>query len=186
MSTSAELSPSQSHNRRPRPLLRSIVEAEVVGQGANTAGLALLVWGVASQTSDSRHATHFAAYLLLAVASAGWVSWFALRTTSHTRLALAGALVMAAAGSAIVPYASLALVFMAVPALGAGANLTPKPGAAVLVAAWVALTTSVVVLGGSTAALGDGLAASMAGLAMGMARRQSLERARAAAAMEAA
>jgi signal transduction histidine kinase len=139
--------------------------------------LALLAWGVTSETRPGLGGSHLYVLVLLVIATGSWLAWMAIRRTGPP---LAGAIAittMAIAGGLLVPYAHLGVVFVAVAALWVAISW-PLPVALAVTAGGVAsMLAGLAVTGHSPGIVLAGLAASLVGMVMGITRKQAVEQA---------
>ena len=144
------------------------------------AGLGLLAWGVTAEAHLGLGGSHLAALLLLVAACAGWLGWTAVRRSERVRGRASAAMtigVMAAAGGALVPFAPLAVTFLAAAALGATIGWDIRTAGWVIGAGLAAMLVSVLASGHSLGVLSLGLGVVFAGTAVGLSRRESQVRA---------
>lgn len=150
-----------------------------LGSALTVAALGFLAWGITAEAHLGLGGSHLAALLLLIGACAGWIGWAAVRSSKRGERA-GGAIplgVMAAAGSALVPFAPLAVTFVGVSALGAAIGWTMRTAGRVVAAGLVAMVVSVPAAGHSLGVLSLGFGVAVAGAAVGLNRRQSQEQA---------
>ncbi len=146
--------------------------------GLHLAVLGPLVWGISEEAQPRAAGAHFAALVLLVIASVCWVLWVAVRRLQRgVTLTIPLLAVMAATGGALAAFDRLALVFCGVAALGAGISGRLPGAVTVGVLGWLALLAAVLANGSPHALLTDGLAAILGGPVMGVTRRDAVERA---------
>jgi signal transduction histidine kinase len=147
----------------------------------NLASLGALVYGMTTEAHLGLGGHHLAASLLLVAATAGWCGWVLGRTRDLPRLSLLSLTSIALAGGALTAFATLALIFVGVAALGATLEWDLSVAVWVVLAGPAAMAIALGVTGQTTTDLGGGAGAVVAGAAMGISRRQSLLAARRAA-----
>ncbi len=152
---------------RPAPLAVSL----------NLAGLALLTFGVAAQVHPGLGGRHLAGVLLLVVAVGAWIGWVFARSVPRLRPLLAFFLaVTALAGGALAVFAPVAVVFVAVAALGAAMAWALGQAAWIVAAGPVATLVSALAAGHKLGIVLSSLAGALAGAVVGFSRRESQER----------
>jgi len=143
-------------------------------------GLGALEWAVVNQEQRGLPGEHWMAPTLLLVAGIAWAGWMAARGSLARASVVAGCLVvLAVSGGLLVPYAPIAIAFVAVAALGAGIALPAPEAVAVAAVGTVTLLTSVLALGSSSPGevIAQGALSAVAGVMVGFSRRQYLDRA---------
>ena len=139
-------------------------------------GLGLLVWGTSTQVARlDTGVGRPVAFVLLAVAGMSWIVALVLRQDDTQVSGIAIAL-MALAGGALVAFAPIAMVFVAVAVLSAAVRWQIRVGAVVAAAGWLAMVVAEVAVGPSLGVILGCLAAILGGALIGIARRQAVER----------
>ncbi len=148
----------------------------------NLTGLGLLTFGIVTEAHAGLGGRHLAALLLLISAVVAWIGWVAARSGWYgRRLVPIWLAVMALAGGALAVFASLAVVFVGVAALGASMAWTLDRAAGFVAAGPVTTLASSLAADHKLGIVLGSLAAALAGAVMGVSRRQSQERAAQAA-----
>lgn len=136
--------------------------------------LAILVAAVVRDTSQG-----FSVVApLVAVATAGWLTWAAGRRPSRAVVAIVAT---AVAGAVLAQGTPVALAFLAIAGIAAGSTFDLRRAGTVALAGPAALVVASDAHGWSTGLVAGGTAAALAGLVGGLARRQAREREAAAA-----
>jgi len=147
---------------------------------ARLGGLGALEWAVVDQQQRGVPGERQMVPTLLLAAGIAWVGWMAARGSSARAPIVAGCLaVLAVSGGLLVPYAPVAIAFVAVAALGAGIALQAPVAVAVGAAGAVTLLIGVLGLGSPSAGevIAEGVLSAVAGVMAGFSRRQYLGRA---------
>jgi signal transduction histidine kinase len=151
-------------------------QAPVVPRIASLPLLALLIWGVTSEVHLGLGGRHLVALCLLVLGAVAWVAWTGLRSRRQAPLAQAACLaVMAITGGALVCYAPLGLVFVAVAALGSSMAWPLRYGAAISATGLLSIFVTVTATSHSYDVLENGAAAVAVGLMLGGTRRRAVE-----------
>jgi signal transduction histidine kinase len=136
--------------------------------GVRLAWLVVLVAAVAANASDRA-----VAIPLVLPATAAWLAW---TTARRTDVEVAAIVVLAAAGATLTVWTPIALGFVAMAGIAAGASFDVRRAALVALAGPAALVVAFAAAGWSTPRVVGGMAAALAGLVGGVARRQARER----------
>lgn len=140
-------------------------------------GLILLVWGIVSQILLSSSSLHRVVGIsLLVFAGVAWIVALVVRRDS-SRVAQVAVVVMTLAGGALVGFAALAVVFLAVAALCAALRWRVLWLGVVGGAGWLSAIIALEILNPSLGKILGSLAATLAGALIGVARRQAIEQA---------
>jgi len=146
---------------------------------ARLAGLAVLLWTVATQLQPRIPGEHWAAPLLMVIVGVGWTGWMASRSLKAPDWTVwAFVALLATSGGVLVAYAPQAIWFVAVAVLGSAIAFDFAPAIGVGALGLSALGAAVVALGTSSAGeiITEGAFSAAAGLAAGVSRRQYLGR----------
>jgi signal transduction histidine kinase len=148
-----------------------------LGTALSLGGLALLVWGVGDQVHLGFHGSHLLALCLLVLAASSWIAWVRLRIKGPSGLCATALVAMAIAGGFLVPYAPVAVVFIAVAALGGSIGWPIFTATLISAIGLLSMLAGLGLVGhhgfGSVA---EGLAAALIGMVTGISRRQAVER----------
>ena len=147
---------------------------------ARLAGLGGVLWAVKNQELVRLGGARVAVPLLMAGAGVGWLAWMAgRRFGADDRAIWAALVVLAVCGAILVPYAPVAIAFVAVAALGSGIAFEGPRAWAVAVTGACVLALSVVVVGPPSPGevVAEGALSAAAGVLAGRSRRQYLARA---------
>lgn len=151
------------------------------------AGMAVLAYGVLTTSDLAGHGGMAAAVPLLGVSSAGWCLWLGARLRPDLVPAGLPALVaMAAAGGALVGVSPVAVVFLAVAAVGATVLRPLRQALPVILCGAGAMAASVPLAGRSWGVTLGGVSALLIGTVVGTSRRDAQERATQASARQVA
>lgn len=162
---------STSEERTPGP---SIGPATVVG---NVIGLVLVVWGVLSESSPGTDGSRPASLALLGAAAVLWLGWIVARTGRVRVIGLPCLYGLALTGGALAAFAPVALVFVAVAALGAAIAWRLPVASGVAVSGLAAFFIASGATNSSAAVFAGAVSAAFSGLVLGVTRRESLQRA---------
>jgi signal transduction histidine kinase len=149
--------------------------------GLNLIGLAFLDWGVVSEVQPGLHGSHLGATLLMGAGSSAWLVWLVARHRGSIRTTAVALVAMSLAGGALAVYATTAIVYVGVAALGATMAWPVTTAAGVVLAGPLVSLVSVLVDGRPSGIVVGSVSAALGGTVIGVSRRQYGERTRAAA-----
>jgi signal transduction histidine kinase len=140
----------------------------------NLIALGLLVWGLTRQAHLGGGGAHLAVLLLLVGAVSSWLVWVAAGLGGRPPVRLGALVGMVLLGGALVAFASLAIVFVAVASLSTAMGWRTQTALMLAIAGGAAMALSVEATGAPYGAVLTGVAASCAGLVIGIGRREAV------------
>lgn len=137
-----------------------------------------LVYAVAAATHPGGDGRHLAATVLTATTAGGWGAWLIARHHRQLSVSLAGVVVLAVSGGALVVLHPIGVAVVGVAGMCAGSLLDLVPAAAFTAPGVAAAAVAVALTGHQAGAVGGAASGAAAGLVIGMGRRQAQQRVR--------
>lgn len=136
-----------------------------------------LVYAVASVTHPGLHGKHLVATVLTATTALGWLTWLAARQRNHNGASIAGVVVLASSGGALVVIHPIGVAVAGVAALCAASRYDIVPALAMAVPSIAVAGIAVALSGHHAGAIANAASGAAAGVVIGVSRRQSQQRA---------